>query len=156
MNQTIMDFINKYSKAIDDNQWQLIYDSDDYNALNAGDCGEFTYLVNKAGINPLYYMLYVPDYYMFAAKITEIELPNTITHIYNCAFRECSMLKTVTIPETVREIHDYAFANCDQLEKIIYKGTKAEWLTTIKDEDWDYNTDNYIVQCVDGDIKNDA
>lgn len=46
-----------------------------------------------------------------AAYMTEIVLPNTVTHIEESAFEGCTGLKKITLPEGLLEIGDKAFCN---------------------------------------------
>lgn len=66
------------------------------------------------------------------------------------AFYGCEALTTVEIPETVQEIGENAFKNCRSLEVIRFGGTTYDWKAITKGEDWDKNTGNYIVECIDG------
>lgn len=55
------------------------------------------------------------------------ELPDTLTKIYRGAFEGCTGLTEITIPESIEEIMDNAFIGCEGLQKVIYKGTQAQW-----------------------------
>ncbi|MBE6787333.1 MAG: leucine-rich repeat domain-containing protein [Ruminococcaceae bacterium] len=50
--------------------------------------------------------------------ITNITIPNSVTHIGNDAFRDCSALTNITIPNSVTSIGIYAFYNCDVITNI--------------------------------------
>ena len=63
-------------------------------------------------------------------------------------------------------IWDYAFSGCYQLENIYYGGTMEEWdhisieveeeewpfSASIKSDEWDFGTGNYVVHCTDGTV----
>ena len=111
----VKEFINRHAYAIDDNQWQSIYESDGYSELTPRDCGAFSYLINKAGINPLDYMSYVPWYYMYATDITKLNLPRNIIEIDDAAFQHCADLTRAFIPDSVKAIGKSAFSDCTSL-----------------------------------------
>ena len=49
---------------------------------------------------------------------TDVAIPNTVTRIGNCAFKDCRGLTVVEIPSSVTEIGKGAFANCTSLTEI--------------------------------------
>ena len=51
--------------------------------------------------------------------ITDIALPEGLTHIWALAFADCTSLRTLRIPESVTYISGYAFAGCKELESIV-------------------------------------
>jgi len=53
------------------------------------------------------------------SKLTEINLPNTITTIGDNAFHSCKALTSLTIPENVKSIGIYAFYGCNELSSIV-------------------------------------
>lgn len=54
----------------------------------------------------------------YKTGIENIDLPNTIEEIADCAFAECHSLKKITIPENVKILHSYTFAECESLETV--------------------------------------
>ncbi len=50
--------------------------------------------------------------FTYCSKITEVQIPSTVTTICNSAFYKCSSLTSVTIPGSVRTIDDNAFLGC--------------------------------------------
>ena len=58
------------------------------------------------------------------AKITSINLPNSITEIQNCAFQDCSALENINIPKNVNVLQSSAFSGCTNL-KTIYSEIEA-------------------------------
>lgn len=54
----------------------------------------------------------------YKTGIENIDLPNTIEEIADCAFAECHSLKNITIPENVKILHSYTFAECESLETV--------------------------------------
>ena len=49
-----------------------------------------------------------------------------------------------------------AFQSCVDITSIIYSGTVSEWNAISKEQDWDWNTGEYTVYCVDGTITKDG
>ena len=56
-------------------------------------------------------------------------IPDGVTSIGECAFRDCCLLKTITIPESVTSIGRGAFYNCYALKTIVI----PEGVTSIDD-----------------------
>ncbi len=59
-------------------------------------------------------------------SLTEIVIPNSVTHIGGDAFWECTSLKTVTIGDSVVEIGSCAFYKCATLKKVTIGESLAE------------------------------
>ena len=62
------------------------------------------------------------SHHLFSSESTEVidlVIPNGVTSISRCAFRECGSLASVAIPESVTSIGEEAFADCNNLEKVI-------------------------------------
>ena len=59
--------------------------------------------------NPLYYARHL---YINGTEITNVDIPNTVTHIGDYAFCNCNYLTSVTIPNSVISIGDDAFYCC--------------------------------------------
>jgi len=55
-------------------------------------------------------------------KLTEINLPDSITYIGDHAFKGCTGITEITIPGSVEIIEDYAFMNCKNLKTIKFLG----------------------------------
>ncbi|MDR1265199.1 MAG: leucine-rich repeat domain-containing protein [Propionibacteriaceae bacterium] len=52
-------------------------------------------------------------------RLASIAVPNSVTHIGNSAFCNCSGLTSVNVPDSVTHIGDSAFANCAGLTSVI-------------------------------------
>ena len=76
-------FMQKHKDEILNNDWTAIYD--DLLALNfnvSDNVPKLTdFLLNKAHINPLYYMTSVPENFAEDLDIKSISIPNNITSI---------------------------------------------------------------------------
>lgn len=53
-----------------------------------------------------------------STEITDLNIPDEITTIKNCAFRGCSGITSVTIPNSVKYIGEKSFAGCSGLTSI--------------------------------------
>ena len=65
-------------------------------------------------------------------------------------FEGCTTLKKVSIPATVMTIGWYAFDDCASLAKITFSGTKEQWRTIGKGDEWHKNVPAKNVVCKDG------
>ena len=85
--------------------------------------------------------------------LTSIEIPDGVTSIgNNSTFNGCTNLTSVTIGNSITSIAAWAFSDCTNLTSINYSGTKAQWNAISKGYNWDNNTGNYTVYCTDGNI----
>lgn len=104
----------------------------------------------------------ISDYVVIrCTSITSITIEEGITNIGtnnllgNTVFGGCESLTKVIIPKSVKKLGDNLFGGCSSLTDIIYNGTKAEWNTIEKTDDWftySYNHYRYVIHCTDGDI----
>lgn len=72
--------------------------------------------------------------------------------IEESAFFGCTGLTSITISDSVTSIGNNAFYNCGSLTSITFQGTKSQWNAISKGSSWDYNTGNFTVHCMDGNI----
>ncbi len=86
-------------------------------------------------------------------NFTSITIPDSVNSIVGGAFWDCASLTSVIIPNSVNSIEDLVFFNCKSLKDIFYKGTKLQWNSINKGDDWDVDTPDYTVHCTDGDLK---
>ena len=54
----------------------------------------------------------------FPERITRVELPDTLTQIGYCAFKNCKGISSITIPDSVTNIYALAFEGCTGLKSI--------------------------------------
>lgn len=85
-------------------------------------------------------------------NLVNVTIAQGITQIGSYAFEYCSALTDVTIPNSVTLIGDNAFEYCHDLSSIYFKGTKAEWASILKEDDWIDGNVFYTVHCSDGDV----
>ena len=60
------------------------------------------------------------------------------------------------VKTSIKTIGNNAFHGCVSLAEINYLGTVAEWNKITLNNDWDFNTDEYVIHCKDGDITKDG
>ena len=83
------------------------------------DISDLTYLLMRAGIDPLKYMYEIPSNYLSYSKdLISIDIPGNIKSIGSYAFGNCIELTSVTIGKGVTSIGDHAFYYCRGLESI--------------------------------------
>lgn len=88
--------------------------------------------------------------FSFCGNLINIEIPIGVTSIGDSAFAWCDSLTSITIPSSMTFIGEEALANCKNLEKIIFKGTVAQWNAITKGDNWNGNVFASQVQCTDG------
>lgn len=108
---------NKYiQQAINNNDWEEVYE----NANNYSNLvtSELTQLLISTGIDPLAYMGYVPEYYLYGSKITNFKISDNIKTIKFNAFAYCNNLKSMVFPTNLEVIDNGAFYSCESLDNI--------------------------------------
>ena len=89
---------------------------------------------------------------VLGCKNSIIPTDGSVTILDSYSFTGCIEINTIDIPKKVKNIGDHVFEHCYRLTAINYDGTMAKWNTITKGENWDNNTGDYIVYCVDGNI----
>ena len=106
----------------------------DFEPLAFENCGKLTSIMIDAK-NPYFHsddsVLFNKDCteLVFAAKLTDYVIPNSVVRIWNSAFSNCSGLTSVTFPSSLTWIGDAAFRNCSGLTSLSF----PPGLTRIKD-----------------------
>ena len=65
----------------------------------------------------------------------------------------CDHLTSLSLPASITSIGDGALEHCSALTNIAYAGSKAQWQTLEKGEDWNFGTPTITVTCNDGEIQ---
>ncbi len=86
-------------------------------------------------------------------SLKKVIIPESVSVIGMNAFDSCFNLQWVNIPENVKKLSGGLFSNCKNLKDITFSGSVQKWKILKKGMAWDYNTENYTVHCLDGDIK---
>lgn len=143
-----------------------------------GTCpvGELTPVLYAAGIDPLRYLVYIPDGFLEYSDIehftipnhiksigsrafsgcnelTSIALGNGIESIGGYAFHGCEELMNVTIGSGVTEIEFGAFAGCTKLREINYSGTMDQWKKIAVSNNNNKRLQGCKIICSDGNLK---
>ena len=66
-----------------------------------------------------------------STSLTNVTIPDGVTHIDECAFQGCSSLTDIALPDSLTIIDSYAFNNCAMLTSITIPNgvTRIEWAT---------------------------
>ena len=55
-------------------------------------------------------------------KLESVTIPDSVTDIYRCAFRNCASLKSVKLSKNIKSVGEFAFSHCTSLKKITIPG----------------------------------
>jgi len=91
------------------------------------------------------------DSYAFNKLIGEItiEIPKNIKTLNSYVLEYCQ-IESLVLNNTLECIDSYALANFSG--NITFNGTLEEWNTVVKNDNWRYNTGDFTVYCLDGEI----
>lgn len=71
---------------------------------------------------------------MLIKVVNDVEIPDGVEELFDCAFKYCVNLKEVKLPSTLKVIGSFAFADCTSLERIeIPKGVETISRDAFKD-----------------------
>ena len=85
--------------------------------------------------------------------LTSVTLPEGFLTIGDNAFMFCDRLASLSLPSSITSIGAGALEDCSALTNIVYAGSKAQWQTLEKGEDWNFGTPTITVTCNDGEIQ---
>ena len=94
----------------------------------------------------------IEDYGFYGCHaLTTITIPSKVTYIGDSAFYSKG-LTSIVIPTSVKEIARAAFCNCTALTSFRYSGTKTQWNSVTKGNQWaDYSAFSTVV-CSNGSV----
>ena len=84
-------------------------------SVNIADIAAWCGIEFQGESNPLYYAHHL---YLNGTEVTDLEIPNSVTHISFETFSGCSSLSSITIPNSVTFIGGQAFSGCSGLASI--------------------------------------
>lgn len=99
--------------------------------------------------NPL---RYASDLYLNGELVTDVVVPETVTHIGDWLFEGCKSIESLTVHSQVTYIGERSFRDCDNLTEIHYADTREAWSLIVKDTYWDASMNTYTIYCSDGKI----
>lgn len=85
-------------------------------------------------------------------SLKSASIPDGVESMGYGVFFHCEKLTEVTIPGSVTSIAGLAFSRCSGLTDVYYEGTKAQWDSIEKGEDWNSETEDFTIHCTDGDL----
>ncbi|MDE6704480.1 MAG: leucine-rich repeat domain-containing protein [Treponemataceae bacterium] len=85
-------------------------------------------------------------------SLASVTIPVSVTSIGDDAFYGCTSLTSVNIPDGVKSIGNSAFKYCYDLTSVNYGGSEEQWNAITKGSDWDKNTGDYTITCMDGSL----
>ena len=88
------------------------------------------FLGNEIVSNPLIWAFNAKLYINGEVPNGDFIIPDGITTIPACTFRNCTDLRSVIIPTSVTNIEWAEFSGCTNLKAVCYKGTKMQWENT--------------------------
>lgn len=109
--------------AINSGNFEDAYEKICENVLLTNDGDEliiplFTEILYNAGIDPLKYLKYIPEYFATYSKKTSFDISNNVETIGNHAFSNCSNLKDINLSNNLISIGVSAFAHCKNLKSL--------------------------------------
>lgn len=84
------------------------------------------------------------------SRLINVTIPDSVTSMGSRTFYRCIYLTNIVIGNGVTSIGSYAFCDCTGLTRIDFSGTKAQWETVEKGNEWSNNTGDFTVYCTDG------
>ncbi|MDE5946483.1 MAG: leucine-rich repeat protein [Oscillospiraceae bacterium] len=61
----------------------------------------------------------IGGFYYAADTLKEVIIPDTVTTIRSCAFKECTGLTEIVLPDSITYIDEWTFFDCENLTKVI-------------------------------------
>ena len=80
----------------------------------------------------------------------------SVTKIESYAFRDLPFIESITIPNNIKVLGSWIFYGSPKLNTINYEGTIKEWISIIKNPDWNEGSANFTIYCSNGQISKDG
>ena len=81
-------------------------------------CGRLIQFIMDSGVPIFDYLEQIPDFMFNGADFRKLSVPDHITKIGKCAFKNCKKLNSIEIGDSVSVIGDEAFSGCTGLIKV--------------------------------------
>ena len=115
---TVKEILEKYIKWIDKEDWENFFEriQEDYIPQTVSKVAR---ALEKAGIDPLPELSFIPEGYFLLSSIQEYTTPANIRRICYKAFY-ASDVQTVHVTGNVYDLGQYVFEGCDFLESVTF------------------------------------
>lgn len=94
-----------------------------------------------------------PSVFEECTSLKTVKLGKGVNKLEHSVFYHCTSLETVEMSNTITYIGSAAFAYCKSLNKIKFDGTIKQWRDIVKDDSWNYHTNDIYIYCTNGKIK---
>ena len=149
--ELIEDILRNGIEYLEASDYARFYDSIAF--YNQTATGAVTEVIIKALGDPLAYLTYVPEYYLYNSNIENITISDKYTAVGACAFASsalksltvdaaeigikafhyCSSLTDVVLGRNVKVVNYRAFVGCFNLRRLHYQGTIKDWSNIVID-----------------------
>ncbi len=85
--------------------------------------------------------------------IKSLTLPAGVETIENDAFGKCFDLEEIIFPASLKELYGYVLYKDTNLKTVTYNGKMSDWEEMDKNPVWDLGTEDYVIKCIDGEIR---
>lgn len=110
--------LDEVKEAFKESDIQKIYDMyTRYRGYESND-NNITMLFFNLGINPLTYLVDIPDYTFYGIDLNPLTFNNQLRYIGYKSFMNNKAVQSISIPDSCEKIEAFAFANCLNLHKV--------------------------------------
>ena len=155
MSPEIKTFLEQHKTDLLENNFTKLYIDVNYDYIY-----ELSEVLLEAGINPLEYMIRIPNEFLYGSAysikdfkipnnivsigkhafsytdLVEVVIPEGVKRVGDRAFSGCLDLTTVYLPSTVTDLGRSIFARCPNLKTVVYNGTFDQFENTPKWDQW--------------------
>ena len=90
--------------------------------------------------------------FYFCKSLETVTLPKKLETLSSKAFAYCESLTSITVPASVTSIGNGCFQGDKNLKIINFEGTKAQWESITKGDNWNFSVGTDVVHCSDGNV----